>query len=144
MNIDQNMLVSYDTVNSCCAKRQKTAFFVMNFIKIGQNHSFTKMWMEIKHKCNLCVIWQHNPCDMYIDLHTIGLTGATELDTVTCHFAPNRRRFHWSISQWILLRWKHIFGKSLRSSLYLFVPSFKFFNIQQAWYHRFSEHFSRK
>ena len=50
----------------------------MNFIKIAQNHSFTKMRMEIWHACNLCVIWQHNPCDMYIDLHTIGLTGATE------------------------------------------------------------------
>ena len=47
MNIDQNMLVSYDTFNSCCAKRQETAFFVMNFIKIAQNHSFTKMRMEI-------------------------------------------------------------------------------------------------
>ena len=26
MNIDRNMLISYDTINSCCAKRQKTAF----------------------------------------------------------------------------------------------------------------------
>ena len=76
----------------------------------------------------MCVIWQHNPCDMYINLHTIGLTGATELGTVTCHFAPNRRRFHWLISQWILLRRKHIFGKSLKSSLGLFVPSFRFFS----------------
>ena len=58
----------------------------MNFIKIVQNHSFMKMRMKIKHTCNLCVIWQHNPCDMYIDLHTIGLTVATELCTVTCHF----------------------------------------------------------
>ena len=47
MNIDQKMLVSYDTFNSCCAKRQKTAFIVMNFLKIAQNHSFTKMRMEI-------------------------------------------------------------------------------------------------
>ena len=64
---------------------------------------------------------------MYINLHTIALTGAAELGTVTCHFAPNRRLFHWSISQWILLRRKHIFGKSLRSSLSLFVPSFGFY-----------------
>ena len=64
---------------------------------------------------------------MYINLYTIGLTGVTELGTVTCHFAPNRRRFHWSISQWILLRRKQMFGKSLRSSLSLFVPSFIFF-----------------
>ena len=64
---------------------------------------------------------------MYINLHTICLTGATELGTVTCHFASNRRRFHWSISHWILLRQKHIFGKSLRSSLSLFAPSFRFF-----------------
>ena len=47
MNIDQNMQVSYDTFNSCCAKRQKTAFCVINFIKIAQNLSFTKMRMEI-------------------------------------------------------------------------------------------------
>ena len=53
--------------------------------------------------CNLCVIWQHYPCDMYIDLYTIGLTGVTEWGTVTFHFAPNRRRFHKSISRWILL-----------------------------------------
>ena len=46
MNIDQNMLVSYDTFNSC-AKWQKNVFLVMNFIKIAQNHSFTKMRMEI-------------------------------------------------------------------------------------------------
>ena len=86
----------------------------MDFIKIAPNHSFTKLQMEIQHTCNLGVIWQHNPCEMYINLHTIGLTGATELGTVTFHFAPNRRRFHWSISQWILLRRKHIFGKSLK------------------------------
>ena len=47
MNIDQDMLVPYDTFNSCCAKRQKTAFFVMNFIKIAQNDSVTKMRMKI-------------------------------------------------------------------------------------------------
>ena len=35
---------------------------------------------------------------MYIHLHTIGLIGMTELGTATFHFAPNRRRFHWSIS----------------------------------------------
>ena len=72
-------------------------------------------------------IWHIPPLLMYINLHTIGLTGATELGTVTSHFAPNRRRFHWSISQWILLRRKHIFIKSLKSSLSLFVPSFRFF-----------------
>ena len=32
MNIDRNVLVSYDTFNSCCTKGQKTAFFPMNFI----------------------------------------------------------------------------------------------------------------
>ena len=50
--------------------------------------------------------------DVYIHLHTIGLTGVTELGTVTFHFAPNRRRFHWSISRWILLLLKNNFGKS--------------------------------
>ena len=47
MNIDRNMLISYDTFNSCCAERQKTAFFVMNFIKIVQNHSFKNIRMKI-------------------------------------------------------------------------------------------------
>ena len=37
MNIDQNMLVSYATFNYCCTKQQKTAFFIMDFIKIVQN-----------------------------------------------------------------------------------------------------------
>ena len=46
----------------------------MNCVKIAQNRSFAKMRMKIYHNCNLCVIWQHYPCDMYIDLHTIGLT----------------------------------------------------------------------
>ena len=47
MNINQNMQVSYDIINSCCAYRREIAFFVMNFIKIAQNHSLTKMRMEI-------------------------------------------------------------------------------------------------
>ena len=64
---------------------------------------------------------------MYIHLHTIGLIGVTELGTVTCHFATNRRQFHWSIYRWILLRRKNISGKSLKSSLSLFVPSLRIF-----------------
>ena len=54
---------------------------------------------------------------MYIHLHTIGLTGATELGTVTCHFAPNQRRFQWSISRWVLLRRNNIFGKKFKVEL---------------------------
>ena len=34
MNIDQNMLATCTTFNPCCTKRQKTAFFVMNFKKM--------------------------------------------------------------------------------------------------------------
>ena len=93
----------------------------MNLIRISWNHSFTEMQMKIWYARNLCVIWQYHPCDMYIHLHTIGLIGVTELGTVTCHFVPNRRQFHWSISRWILLRRKNIFGKSLKSNLSLFV-----------------------
>ena len=77
--------------------------------------------------CDLCVVWHYQPCDMYIHLHMIGLIGVTELGTVTFHFAPNRRRFHWSISWWIFLCRTHVFGKSLKSSLSLFVASFRFF-----------------
>ena len=40
MNIDRNMLVSYDTFNSCCTKRQKTVFFVMNFHKNSSKLQF--------------------------------------------------------------------------------------------------------
>ena len=63
---------------------------------------------------------------MCIHLHTICLIGVTELGTVTCHFAPNRRRFHWSIFRWMLLCRKNIFSK--KWSLSLFVPSFRFFS----------------
>ena len=128
MNIDRNMLISYDTFNSWCAKRQKTAFFVMNFIKIVQNHSLTKIRMTIEHTCHLCVIWQHYPCNMYIHLHTIGLTGATELGTVTYHFAPNQRRFQWSISRWILLRRNNIFVKMFKVELKFICAEFQIFS----------------
>ena len=96
----------------------------MNFIKNAQNHSFTKMPMKILDICNSRVICKYHPFDMYIISYTIGLIGVTELGTATFHFAPNRRRFHWSISRWIWLRRKNIFSKSLRSSLSLFEPSF--------------------
>ena len=94
MNIDQNLLVSFATLNSRRNKRHKTAFFVINFIKVSQNYSFTKMLMKIWYICNLCVIWKYHPCDMYIHLHTIGFIGKTALGTVTFHFAPDRRRFY--------------------------------------------------
>ena len=51
----------------------------MNFVKMAQNHSFTKMRINIQHASNLCVIYQHYPCDMYINLHAIGLTGVTKI-----------------------------------------------------------------
>ena len=54
---------------------------------------------------------------MYIHLHTIGLIGMTELSTAKFYFAPNRRRFHWSISQWILLRLKKSFWQKLKGEL---------------------------
>ena len=126
MNIDRNMLISYDTFNYCGAKRQKTVFFDMNFIKILQNHSFTKIRMKIT--CHLCVIWQHYSCDMYIHLHTICLTGATELGTVTCHFAPNQRRFQWSIFRWILLRRNNIFGIKVQVELKFICAEFQIFS----------------
>ena len=46
---------------------------------------------------------------MYMHSYAIGLIGATELGTVTLHFVQNLRRFHRSISRWILLRRKYIF-----------------------------------
>ena len=69
----------------------------MNFIKIPRNYNFLKMLMKIYCTCDLCVIWHYQPCDMYFHLHTIGLIGVTELGTVTFHFEPNRRQFHWSM-----------------------------------------------
>ena len=68
---------------------------------------------------------------MWNHLHAIGLIGVTELGTVTFHLAPNRRRFHWSISRWIMLGWKNIFGKSLKSNLSLFVPRFSFSTVSE-------------
>ena len=99
----------------------------MNFTKNAQNHSFTKMPMKILDICNSRVIWKHLLSDMYIHSHLIGLIDMTELGTVTFNFAPNRRRFHWSIFRWTWLCRNKFFGKGLRSSLSLFVPSFIIF-----------------
>ena len=68
---------------------------------------------------------------MYIHLHTVGLTGATQLGTVTCHFAPNQRRFQWSISRWILLRRNKIFIKKFKVELQFILPSFRFLQHQE-------------
>ena len=57
----------------------------------------------------ICVSFHNITPVTSIHLHAIGLTGATELGTVTCHFAPNQRRFQWSIFWWILLRRNNIF-----------------------------------
>ena len=65
---------------------------------------------------------------MYIHLHTRGLTGATELGTVTCHFAPNQCRFLWSISWWILLRRNNIFGKMFKVELKFIRAEFQNFS----------------
>ena len=81
----------------------------MNFIEIAQNHSFTKMGMKISYMYTSCIMWQYHLCDIYIYWHTIGFIGVTELGTVTFHLAPNRRRFHLTISRWIWLRRKNIF-----------------------------------
>ena len=99
----------------------------MNYKKIAQNHSFTKMPMNILDIYNSCDIWKYHSSDMEIHSHTIGLIGVTELGTITFHFAPNRRRFYWSISRWKWLRRKIFFGESLRSRLSLLLPSFIIF-----------------
>ena len=82
----------------------------------------------------MCVIWQHYPCNMYIHLHTIGLTGATELGTVPCHFVPNQRRFQWSISRWILLCWSNIFGKKFKAELTFICAEFQIFSTSNKHY----------
>ena len=65
---------------------------------------------------------------MYIHLHTIGLTGATELGTVACHLAPNQRRFQWSISRWLLLRRNNIFDKKFKVELKFIIAEFQIFS----------------
>ena len=84
------------------------------------------MRMGIQYTCHLCFIWQYQPCVIYIHLHTICLIGMTELGTATFHFAPNRRRFHWSISQWILLREKKSFRQKLKVELKFISAIFTF------------------
>ena len=64
---------------------------------------------------------------MYIHLHTICLTGVTELGTVTIHLSPNWRRFHWSISRWIFLLRKNIFGKKFPVELKFICAEFQIF-----------------
>ena len=72
----------------------------------------------------MCVIWQHYPCNMYIHLHTIGLTGAYSYMS----FAPNQCRFQWSISWWILLRRNNIFGKKFKVELKFICAEFQIFS----------------
>ena len=68
--------------------------------------------------CNLCVIWHYQPYDMHIHFHMINLIDMTELGTaVTFYIVPNRCRFHWSISRWILLCRKHFRKKSFEVEL---------------------------
>ena len=65
---------------------------------------------------------------MYIHLHTIDLIGAPELGTVTCHFAPNQRRFQWLISRWILLRRNNIFSNKFKVELKFICAEFQIFS----------------
>ena len=69
------MLVSYDTFNSCCTKRQKKSIFRHEFDKNLTKSQFYENMDENLIYVHLCVIWQYHPCDMYIYLHTIGLIG---------------------------------------------------------------------
>ena len=98
-------------------------FYKKKLLTITVSRQYGCNLIYVQFVCHLTTL----PRDMYIHLHTICLTGVTVLGTVTFHFAPNRRRFHWSISRWILLLRKNIFGKSFQSSLSLFVSSFRFF-----------------
>ena len=106
----------------------------MNFIKIAQNHSFHENADEnLIFKCVIRVSFA------YIHLHTIGSICVAELGTL--HFILRQinvdftGRFLGGVAS------KNIFGKSLKSSLHLFII---FFNIYQIWNHHSSEHFSRK
>ena len=83
---------------------------------------------NLTYTCNLCVIWQHYPCNMYIHVYTIGLTGATELGTVACNFAPNQRRFQRSISRWILFCRNNIFGQKFKVKLKFICAEFQIFS----------------
>ena len=67
------------------------------------------------------------PRDMYIHLHTIGLTGVTELGTVTFHLRQIGADFTGRFLGGYCCFEKNIFEKSFKSSLSLFVPSFRFF-----------------
>ena len=44
---------------------------------------------------------------MYMDLHTLGLFGVTELGTVKFHFAPNRRHLK---LKFICARFQYVFN----------------------------------
>ena len=137
MDIDQNMLVSCITFNPSCTKCQKNCIFDMNFIKIAHNHSFTKMGMKISYMYTSCIIWQYHLCDMYIHWHTIGFIGVTELGTVTFHLAPNRHRFHLSISRGYGCVEKKIFVSkkkfSLEHSPFLPLYSLNIFPVCHCW-----------
>ena len=107
---------------------KKLHFFVMNFIKNCSKSQFHENTDENLTYVSLCVIWQHYPRNMYSHLHKIGLTGATELGTVTCHFAPNQCRLQLTISWWILLRRNNIFGKKFKVELKCICAEFQIFS----------------
>ena len=71
MNIDRNMLFSYDMFKSFCAKQQKAVLFVMNLKKNCSKSQFHDNMDEnliyVQFVCYLTTL----PRDMYIQLHTV-------------------------------------------------------------------------
>ena len=85
----------------------KTAFFVMNFIKVAQNHCFRKMRMKIWYdRFN----WRNGIRYSYI------------------LFCAKSASISLIVFLWISLRRNNIFGKSFKSSISLFVPGVGFFS----------------
>ena len=112
----------YVTFNPCCTYDKNCIFrhkFYKKFSKSQFYENVDENSIYVSFVFHLTISTLRH---IYIHLHTICLIGMTELGTATFHFAPNRRWFHWSISQWILLRGKNLFGKSLKSNLSLFLP----------------------
>ena len=80
--------------------------------------------------CNLCFIWQYHHCDMYTYFHTIALIGVTEVGTVTFDFCAKSASISLVDFSAAIKTSKNTFGKSLKSRLSLYLPSFSIYVVR--------------
>ena len=119
MNIDRNMLVSYDTFNSC-TKQKNPAFFVMNLIR---HFSISQLYENADENLIYVLFMCHLTISPLWHVYSFAndrFNGHDGIRYSDISFASNQRRFHWSISRLDIVASK----KYLREK---FKVGFKFF-----------------